>query len=86
MDLLKKSGIMVPNYKVAHTPDEAFQIAQEFGKTFHIKAVLLFCNERIVKYFLINKPLTCMHSKVTLNWNGGQIYIDSLTVSLVDPF
>lgn len=26
-----------------------------------------------------------MHGKVTLDWNGGQIYIDSFTLSLVGP-
>lgn len=34
MDLLKKSGIMVPEYQVAHSPEEAFKIAQDFGKVF----------------------------------------------------
>ena len=31
MDLLTKYGIQVPQYKVATTPDEAFEIAKNYG-------------------------------------------------------
>lgn len=41
MDLLSKSGIMVPDYKVALNPDEAFEIAREFGETTGTKDVVL---------------------------------------------
>lgn len=41
MDLLKKSGILVPQYKVATTAEEAGQIAKEFGDTTGTKDVVL---------------------------------------------
>lgn len=41
MDLLKKCGIAVPDYKVALSADEAFKIAQEFGETTGTKDVVL---------------------------------------------
>lgn len=53
MDLLKKCGIAVPDYKVALSADEAFKIAQEFGEVFFLSLCLLYmvlcfvlhCNE-----------------------------------------
>lgn len=42
MDLLKKSGIRVPEYKVALNADEAFKIAQDFGKVSLLNLFLLY--------------------------------------------
>ena len=42
MDLLKKSGILVPQYKVATTAEEAGQIAKEFGMLFHMHLCMMY--------------------------------------------
>ena len=36
MTLLKEQGITVPNFKVASTADDVYEIAKEFGESMHL--------------------------------------------------
>lgn len=50
MDLLKTCGILVPQYKVATTAEEAGQIAKDFGMLFHMYTCM---------FALLLVPVTC---------------------------
>ncbi len=41
MNLLQENGVSVPRYQVANSPEEAYTIAHEFGKSKHLAGVLL---------------------------------------------